>query len=538
MDRLILNTNLQPHQMRPGSLERSPDSAYGSTLEDAGEKPGYHPRPLSTRMLANVTTWGGFGRVRHQQTHSATYAGPASSRISSQGTSPGLWSTNDSSAEDGLSENSRNTPSSELGHFDGTGRATGREGLFPTPSFMRGSDEPEDLQQQLAGQHIHLNGNGALHAVSQPLRGTGREDACTHLTKKRARISKPKRNESPGKGASNTSKRSRSSDSRPSFACPFAKRDRLRYQPCQRLTLKRYRDITQHLRRRHARPIYCNRCMQIFGAQEALEEHNRSQTQCEVQEDSLKPDGMTPQMDRELSKRRETKTLKDDTARWFHMYEILFPDDPYRPESALAEDSEDFAAFEEFLMTEGVRILATYMPASERHSRRFEETLAKGLHSVLSQWRKRGTFPREGAALISSPVDTLQGTSPATASTFTSEPPWPDFSFGSGLNDVVAVPNQQDLVPESDAVSLACRSLSSMPYADFPTAVDGYGARLAQGASFVPINAAQLAHLPVGGTRGVSAGLMMATPNYALDASLGTENWISHHGAGSSSRRA
>lgn len=304
--------------------------------------------------------------------------------------------------------------------------------------------------------------------------------------------------------------------------------------------------------------FYCHRCGQTFEAQKDLEDHSRSNTWCVVRAKSSMPEGITPQLDRELSRRQKTKTQKDKVAQWYRMHESLFPEHPSRPESVYVDELEDAAAFEEFLTTDGVRIVSAVIHDPKRRSKSTEQKVAEGVRQVLSQWRTRGMpviSPAEESTLIPNPraVNTRQSTPlqvpTASALTLTSNAPplaRPDFACRPEFNNIVAVPDPQDLVPESAAVSLARRDLNTKTmYGDFGTAVGGsanfdyYGARLDKGGGpFVPVNGTWFANLAVGGAQGAASALIMATSGHAFDSPRWTEDRFLHNGPCSSSRHS
>ncbi|KAI0165433.1 hypothetical protein GGR52DRAFT_575525 [Hypoxylon sp. FL1284] len=57
------------------------------------------------------------------------------------------------------------------------------------------------------------------------------------------------------------------------WACPFSKWKPLSYQKCCQYILKDVSRLKQHLRRYHARPLYCPVCWEIFGDQDGFESH-------------------------------------------------------------------------------------------------------------------------------------------------------------------------------------------------------------------------------------------------------------------------
>ncbi|KAE9369297.1 hypothetical protein N431DRAFT_346045, partial [Stipitochalara longipes BDJ] len=116
-----------------------------------------------------------------------------------------------------------------------------------------------------------------------------------------------------------TSKRGSAHD--PSFACPFAKKDPLKYRCCYAYVMKRIRDVKQHLSRFHQLPIYCPLCMCTFDAEDERDVHIRA-TSCSVQP-TVSYEGVTRAQKLLLGQRVSSKmTLSDQ---WFTIFDILFP---------------------------------------------------------------------------------------------------------------------------------------------------------------------------------------------------------------------
>ncbi len=64
----------------------------------------------------------------------------------------------------------------------------------------------------------------------------------------------------------------RANDRRLWLACPYAKRDPVRYRDCHRYFLGRVRDVKQHLTRCHRRPM-CPMCSMTFEDEDVKNEH-------------------------------------------------------------------------------------------------------------------------------------------------------------------------------------------------------------------------------------------------------------------------
>jgi hypothetical protein len=80
----------------------------------------------------------------------------------------------------------------------------------------------------------------------------------------------------------------------------------------------------EHLHRRHALPIRCERCCVTFRTDLELSSHLRQPQACEVREGPLLC-GFNKEQERQLRSRR--KTGLDEAGKWKEVYKILFPDD-------------------------------------------------------------------------------------------------------------------------------------------------------------------------------------------------------------------
>lgn len=52
------------------------------------------------------------------------------------------------------------------------------------------------------------------------------------------------------------------------LACPFAKKNPVKYRGCYGYVLRRIKDVKQHIQRWHQLPIYCGRCQEVFKSEE------------------------------------------------------------------------------------------------------------------------------------------------------------------------------------------------------------------------------------------------------------------------------
>lgn len=247
----------------------------------------------------------------------------------------------------------------------------------------------------------------------------------------------------------------RALDSKPSFACPYMKKDPTKYQRCRTLTLTRPRDVKQHLRRCHARPPYCALCYETFDTTGERDSHSRSG--CKLRNSGWMPDGIPEEVIKELSKKPPKDMSNDDEAQWFRMFDILFPHHQPRPKSAYVDviQSHDLAIFEAFLMADGPRIIADYLQVPGHVRQGYEQNIYTGLQAAFRQWRGESDFTRESTA-FSSP-STLRNTPSVSspASTTMYNPP---------SDTLHAILLQQDTIPESAAASFATEILAPSMY--------------------------------------------------------------------------
>ncbi|KAK4208576.1 hypothetical protein QBC37DRAFT_296363, partial [Rhypophila decipiens] len=109
-----------------------------------------------------------------------------------------------------------------------------------------------------------------------------------------------------------------------SFACPYYRLNPVAHQQCLNYTLKRIRDMKQHLARRHYGPtFYCPACHRAFATIKIRDDHIRGRT-CEPRSSPTNNniDGVSPTA-QELLKQRVDRTVSAEE-QWHAVYEILF----------------------------------------------------------------------------------------------------------------------------------------------------------------------------------------------------------------------
>lgn len=117
------------------------------------------------------------------------------------------------------------------------------------------------------------------------------------------------------------------------LACPFLKKDPVRWRPCCRLALRRIRDVKQHLRRAH----------------------------------SVAPQGITGQQREQLG-RRASPALPEPE-QWFAVFDVVFPGEPRPPSPYVDPDvSEDLASYLAFEAARGAGVVRRSIIRHHQHA--------------------------------------------------------------------------------------------------------------------------------------------------------------------------
>ncbi|KAI0107416.1 hypothetical protein F4776DRAFT_426969 [Hypoxylon sp. NC0597] len=186
----------------------------------------------------------------------------------------------------------------------------------------------------------------------------------------------------------------RAQDRRLWLACPYAKKDPVRYRDCYRYFLARVRDVKQHLSRCHRRPMYCPTCKETFEDEEEKDRHITSRS-CTLRP-SIVIEGITESQRKQLSQR--VKASMPEEQQWFAVFDTLFsphprPRTPYRDR----EMSEDLCVFQDFMTARGPALLTEFLevrgvitsnlPREEGDLATFmKEVLGEGLQRIIDQW--------------------------------------------------------------------------------------------------------------------------------------------------------
>ena len=185
------------------------------------------------------------------------------------------------------------------------------------------------------------------------------------------------------------------------LACPFAKKDPLRYGDCYRIRIRRIQDVKQHLRRQHT-PVYCRRCLKVFPAEQQLEAHQRNPTACEVKEDP-KPEGIISQEQKDRLKARINPKLPIKE-QWFSIFSILFPGER-RPSSPFldGELGEEVSRFASWMEVQGTDVIVGQLKELGLHTKDAMEedrlteilnsTVAGGMRAIVEKWKEQTVAP-------------------------------------------------------------------------------------------------------------------------------------------------
>ncbi|KAI0849958.1 hypothetical protein F5Y00DRAFT_268735 [Daldinia vernicosa] len=106
------------------------------------------------------------------------------------------------------------------------------------------------------------------------------------------------------------------------LACPWYKKDPVRYSSCAKYKLLRIKDVKQHTYRRHMKPtVYCSVCFRVFSREKERDRHMQKKTCTPRSEPEF--DGLSEQQRKELN--QSANRGKDDTERWYCMWDTIFP---------------------------------------------------------------------------------------------------------------------------------------------------------------------------------------------------------------------
>ncbi|KAK3986407.1 hypothetical protein QBC44DRAFT_248364 [Cladorrhinum sp. PSN332] len=114
------------------------------------------------------------------------------------------------------------------------------------------------------------------------------------------------------------------------FACPYFKRNPRKYRnwtSCPGPGWEEVHRVKTHLYRRHALPLQCPRCWDVFKTDTVLQAHLQSDPPCTVKQNSVPHEGFTKDQEKRLRSRKKAHADMTDEDKWNEIYQILFPDD-------------------------------------------------------------------------------------------------------------------------------------------------------------------------------------------------------------------
>ncbi|KAI1329855.1 hypothetical protein F5Y16DRAFT_364848 [Xylariaceae sp. FL0255] len=119
------------------------------------------------------------------------------------------------------------------------------------------------------------------------------------------------------------------------FACPFLKRFPIEHQKCGKYTLRRIKDVKQHILRQHCGPkIYCPRCYEKFDTFRARDDHLRLGSCISLPISRFHFSDDQRERLRDCGSRRS-----NDEDRWMDIWDLAFPESE-RPASPYIENSQ------------------------------------------------------------------------------------------------------------------------------------------------------------------------------------------------------
>ena len=143
------------------------------------------------------------------------------------------------------------------------------------------------------------------------------------------------------------------------FACPYYRKDPIRYFDCITRKLNRIQDLKQHLQRRHTDPYSCSICLKGFRSSESFENHARS-SRCVRENSGTKIDSVSPRAQKLLKDRIDRKLSSKD--QWYKIWKILFedPDTTQNPHlNSMVE--EVFGIIRDFCNKEGHQVVSSFV---------------------------------------------------------------------------------------------------------------------------------------------------------------------------------
>lgn len=286
---------------------------------------------------------------------------------------------------------------------------------FDTIPFSDTSPSPSDILEKFAVQAVidayfrshQNNSKGEGNANNSPPSSSGQRNDQQRNGKKRASEDSQTAEEAT-RGGPVTKKRRTAASQRqgqPRLACPFQKKDPERYPECGigKGGFGTIGHMKQHLKRRHQRnPNYCPRCKRIFSSEHVKNDHIIEAFDRPCDESLLPlPEGLSPEMNNELSKRVEKGIEVDE--QWYSVWDTIFPGLP-RPATCTFDLIGDIAVqtlgLSTFLERDGPLIVASVLAENNiamvpgpgvlgSDEARRQRILSEAFRQVVAAWRHR-----------------------------------------------------------------------------------------------------------------------------------------------------
>jgi len=147
------------------------------------------------------------------------------------------------------------------------------------------------------------------------------------------------------------------------LACPFYKREPLKYPACSKSFWQKVHRVKEHIYRKHMEPRRCPRCQQTFETDDGIADHLRSDIPCSKEPEVEWP-GITLAQRVKLSARPPRNESRED--QWFRMWDIIFPSTlkPQSPYLLLDPVNELHDEFRQFFSIHGAQIIFDCLSSS------------------------------------------------------------------------------------------------------------------------------------------------------------------------------
>jgi hypothetical protein len=196
------------------------------------------------------------------------------------------------------------------------------------------------------------------------------------------------------KGASEDAQHGRRKSARPRqkeneilFACPYYKRDPIRYSICLKFALRRIKDVKQHIYRKHARSaFYCAFCWADFGDEQSRDHHVRAR-RCEPRERAPAGDGISVDQKNQLHK----KIYRSDSTaeQWFRIWDIVFPAVPKPADIYLGSHVEEAVAMVRVIWRDKGRSIMESVAGEEAEASQLPAgLLGRAMDRLLAEFQK------------------------------------------------------------------------------------------------------------------------------------------------------